>query len=355
MTSRRETGTSPMVLLTDEEQTSSSQTELQHTSPALSETEDRLPLEGLNEEQDSSVINWSYTPSSTPVKPYPFSEHIHKDRHIFLKGASLGIGCGTSATSAPPDVPVSVPDWTPRVPVRQQQDYFVDEKGNVFCNGQYLGMALDDERLPVLHRVQLALPSANWSRQRSQERFPHVHLQHQLPEIRRRPFNEQLNTYVDTQKRIRSVQCLDDLYRSSPFPVFPYLSTPSPRRPRPPPPPPAKIRAPGPRSTPPLSLSPRVVKRPTRPVVGKTAFSDPGVTGSQNADVELAQARQVMQELQQASSNQNYADYFLGREGRQGTLGRLFESYPKRMLVHPGRLLRQRSDIVYRARQNTLK
>ncbi|XP_076459318.1 uncharacterized protein LOC143292691 [Babylonia areolata] len=439
MTSRQDTGTSPLVPPLVEEQTPCRpeeeeeedhhhQPEHHHqhqhqTTPDLLPEEHQLlsteELPGHGTFSSSSSSSYppllSYTPSSTPVRPYRFSEHIHKDRHIFLKGASLGIGCGSPSASSPLSFPRSAPEvgwlgsaaaaapWNVRCfeQGQGQGDIFVDELGRVFSiGGRYLGMAVggdgfddndndDHQRLPTVHRVQLALPSAvavsgSGSRHGGHgDRFPHVHPhhqhQHQQPPSVRRRFNEQLNTYVDTRKRIRTVQSLDDLYRrsSSTSPtasssVFPYLSTPSPRRPRPPPPPPAKIRTPLSRVPPPslsLPLSNQLPQKGAGRAGERGAVFDSPVNNHhhsnnvnmtahgahQDPDLELTRARHVMQELQQVSSNQNYADYFLAKEGRQGTLGRLFEGYPKRVLVHPGRLLRQRTDIVSRAKLSLLK
>ncbi|KAK7113433.1 uncharacterized protein [Littorina saxatilis] len=418
------------------------------------------------------ISSHPYTPpSSTPVKPYRFSDHVHKDRHIFLKGASLGIGCGSDTTTTTNNNNNSVggftdvcelaplPFWEGRTAWScgggwRGKGCFVDEEGNVFYQGQcvQLGMALGKERLPALHRVQLALSSADCKYGRPQEevRYPHLHQQHQKPggnNRQRRPFNEQLNTYVDTMKRIRAVQCLEDLYRSTPSPVFPYLATPpTPTRRKPPPKPAAarmyvsraqnpqppapslarnatsfnmkvsppephpslhppslarnatsfnmKVSPPEPHPSlhppslarnatsfnikrPPLSLTPALplstiaaVDHSRDGVLGGTSTTPSSLPRnasktsshvsegrkSRDPESELATARTALQNTQQASGSRDYMDYFLAKEGRQGTFGRLFESYPKRVLtVRPGKLVRQRTDILARSRMRLLQ
>jgi hypothetical protein len=61
-------------------------------------------------------------------------------------------------------------------------------------------------------------------------------------------------------------------------------------------------------------------------------------------------------EHQAASGSRDYVNYFLAKEGGEGsTFGRLFESYPKRtFMVHPGRVQRQKTDIVARTRLSQL-
>lgn len=356
-----------------------------HSQP---ESETEFPEEELPE-SDVQSVNGSYTPPpSTPVtiKPYRFSEDIHKDRHIFLKGASLGIGCGSDSGNSV-DGYVPFPDCSAFIPWSggslRGRECIVDERGNIFYNGQcvQLGMALGNERLPSLSRVQLGLSSADWSPQRHHERYPHLH-RHQQPPTRRRPFNEQLNTYVDTQKRIRSVQCLEDLYRRTPSPVFPYLTIP--RRPRPHVRP-ARVRVQIPHHPPPsLSCNPTSfsTKQSLRSSITNRFFSkavqaqtnqegspsaaphrngDKGGNtrdglGSSDPETALAEARHALRTAQQATNTREYTDYFLAKGGHQGTLGRLFESYPKRVLmVQPGRLLRQRSEMVSRSRTRLLQ
>ncbi|KAK7469673.1 hypothetical protein BaRGS_00036302 [Batillaria attramentaria] len=326
-------------------------------------------------------------PSSTPIevfKPYRFSDHIHKDRHIFLKGASLGIGCGSSDSSVNGDENVPLFDWNSLTSVGggcfgSHDGYFVDEYGNVFYNGKCVqlgpGMALKNEHLPLLHRVQLSLPSANWAKRGQNDRYPHVHQQHK-PTPRHRPFNEQLNTYVDTQKRIRSVHCLEDLYRASPPPLLPFLTT-ARRRISPRPPnsnnsarTPARVARETTSITSPRNLSSvarlpsvRVTQHegssgPPRKKSGARAGHSAG-SRSGEAERELASAREALKSsvpsIPVSKSYATYAtpDYLntLAKDGRQGTSNRLFESYPKRVLVHPSRnLLRQRTDLFARSR-----
>ena len=377
MSGQREVATSPAQPLSEERSSSRSLA-----------SEDEIPIPQLHEDFVDSLVDavsQGHTPSSTPVKPYRFSDHIHRDRHIFLKGASVGIGSSSAGEAPhtglyPPWVCAdheALPDWSGLLPwgggAVRRADCSVDRHGNLFYRGRcvQLGhMALGDQRLPSLHRVQLGLTSGDRSRSRYPSRFPHLHEQYR-PANRRRPFNEQLNTYVDTQKRIRSVQCVDDLYRASPSTVFPFLSTPTPtpKQPRPPPRP-AKIRMAVPRPAiqsldrQATSLQQQATRGPARAGDGDTASGAPPQNVSEGSgsareheDLEIAleEARIALQRGRQSSSDRDYARYFLAKEGGEGTLGRLFQSYPKRMLViHPGRMMRQRTEIV-RSRTNMLQ
>ena len=371
------------------------------TSPLLPQSEPGSDTQVPQEESprpdlEADSVSVTLTPPpSTPVRPYRFSDHIHRDRHIFLKGASLGIGCGTNAGNSVHAGHDPFPDSSDFIPWSggslRRRVCSVDEQGNLFYNGQcvQLGMALGNERLPSLSRVQLGLSSAEWPQQGQHERYPHVHEHHQ-PVARRRPFNEQLNTYVDTQKRIRSVQCLEDLYHRTPSPIFPYLATPARKRPRPPPRP-ARVRFQLPQDLHPPALSRnltgfsfktkqaphsgRCLKKPhAQTETGEAGLPSTSATprksgdkgsgavyeerlgSSSDPETELVEARHALHTAQQANSTREYADYFLTKGGHQGSLGRLFESYPKRVLmVHPGRLLRQRTEMVSRSRMRLLQ
>ena len=82
---------------------------------------------------------------------------------------------------------------------------------------------------------------------------------------------------------------------------------------------------------------------------------------------ELLVARQTLQQAslaasaqarseQLASGSRDYVNYFREKEGDEGaTFGRLFEGYPKRVLmVHPGKLQRQRTEMLNRTKMKQL-
>ena len=89
--------------------------------------------------------------TNPPITIFKYSEHIHRDRHIFFGRAMFGA-----------------------------DDTGVDMMDN----------PAENSRLPCLKKVHLSLDVTN-----------------DVPKIR---FSESLNTYVDTRKRIRMVSSVDD-------------------------------------------------------------------------------------------------------------------------------------------------
>lgn len=319
-------------------------------------------------------------PTSTPVKPYRFSDHIHRDRHIFLKGASIGIGCGSDISDGNS---LQFPHERSNFKNLQQLSQDYNQLGQRYSSeGQVpndVRMTLRSDRLPSLHRVHLALSSADLARQRHVTKWenPHVHPQQQVQPARR-PFNEQLNTYIDTQKRIRSVHCLEDLYSEPSSPILPFLAASSPRA--------QKQRAAGrfARSDSILQISTKMSKVATpvdSSVVSNSNVTSAGtsllpmdgvpdgssgtvvhqapVRGRSFTDIELALAEaragflSLKRSLHASTSSLKESGHTTTnqQDGKRRFFGRrMFENYPKRVFVHPGRILRQQTDLYMKYR-----
>lgn len=123
------------------------------------------PRKASVDEEQTDTAQSDIALPSTPEKVFKYSEHIHKDRHIFLGPAYLSM--------------------------YDMNDDF----------GDGYGFSYNNIHFPSLSKVSLSLD-----------------VFHSPPQKR---FNETINTYVDTRKRIRMVQCVEDFerrYGPSPLP-----------------------------------------------------------------------------------------------------------------------------------------
>ena len=173
-----------------------------------------------------------------PVKryrPYRFSDRVRRDRHIFLKGANAGVGCGPSdvaADGSPPAVHQSYTcgkssqrkgSWSDTEPPFTHRDLF--QKSQI---REQDDMEMDSELHPSGRHKQLSLPRVTCTRHSDDQSVLHLKQKRYRPHhqpVTYRPLNETLKPYVFSQKRQHSAEDQHGDATSS-F-VFPSLSAPT--------------------------------------------------------------------------------------------------------------------------------